>query len=701
MDENTFDILMIEDDEDDYFVVKTLLSKIRSTSYRLEWASTYEEGITAVCGNPFDACLLDYRLGERNGLELLREAMSKGCDVPIILLTGQGDYDLDLKAMESGAADYLVKGLINQDLLERSIRYSIVRRQTERALRNARDELEIRVRERTADLAEANRALTDSEERYRMLIDSALDIIYSISADRVIEGVNPAFEQVTGWSEKDWVDREFPEIIHPDDLPRMLDRLKRMENGERLPSAEARTLTKSGAYIVLEFKTVARMRKGKVTGFIGTARDVTERKRMEEALRSAKNELELRVWERTAELARANVALKKNEQRLEALWELSQISTASEKEIADFVLNRQVGITESKFGSLGLLNENETEFTLQAWSKEVVRECAVYFAHTRFPVAEAGLWADAVKRRQPLVVNDYKGVPTLMDGCPPGHIELNRLLIVPVVAGGKVVAVAMVANKETDYDEADVRQISLLMDGMWRLIERERARRALRESENLAAMGRALASVAHDIKTPLISIGGFTKMVQRHLDPASRDFANLGIVLGETERLENMVKDMLDFSKPLELHKSPQDVCGIVRETLALLAGVAKEMGVVLTARLPAGEGRVPIDAMRMKQVLLNLVMNAIQASPRGQTVTVLLRIKDQGVIFDVVDCGCGIPFDKRPEIFSPFFTTKKTGTGLGLSIVKKIVEAHQGHVEVLDNTDAGLTFRVVLPLAA
>ncbi len=560
-------------------------------------------------------------------------------------------------------------------------------------------ELEVRTRARTEDITATNRALADSEERYWVLVESALDIIYSVSSDGKIEDLNPAFEAVTGWSASDWIGKDFEPLIHPEELSKILDRRRKLLSGEILPSAEARILTKSGEYRILEFKTVPRMKNGKVEGLIGTARDITERKRMEEALQTANYLLEERVRERTKELARSNEARRINEARLEALWELSQLSGASEKEIGDFVLDRQVNITGSEFGMFGFINEEETFVTLHAWSQKVLRECAL--ERTHWPVEESVIWTDLMTNRQPVIVNDCNSKKWSVKGCPSDHVPLRRVLSVPVFDGERIVAVAMVANKDTDYDESDAKQVSLLLEGIWRFMERERADKALRDSERLAAMGRTLAALAHDIKTPLISIGGFTQLVRRHLEPGSQDCKALDIVLTETKRLEKMVKDMLDFSQPLELEKSPENVCGIVEETIEIVADEAQREKVTVDAHLSKCENLVSMDAMRIRQALINLVMNAIQATPKDGIVSVNLGRTEQDVVFDVVDSGGGIPLDERPKVFSPFFTTKKEGTGLGLPIVKKIVEAHKGRLEILDNPDAGLTFRVLLPIAA
>ena len=106
----------------------------------------------------------------------------------------------------------------------------------------------------------------------------------------------------------------------------------------------------------------------------------------------------------------------------------------------------------------------------------------------------------------------------------------------------------------------------------------------------------------------------------------------------------------------------------------------------------------IAVDAMRMKQVVINLVMNAVQASPEGETVIVGSHYRGENLVIDVVDHGSGIPPEKRDEIFYPFVSSKKEGTGLGLAIVRKIIEAHKGQVRVFDNPESGVTFRVFIP---
>ncbi len=161
-------VLLIEDDEDDYVFIRDSLTDISRKRYALTWKSTFEDAMHEIDRHDYDACLLDYRLGIHDGLEVLREAGRKGWPVPIIVLTGRGDYDVDVQAMKSGASDYLVKEEINPDLLERSIRYAVEKARAWNALERSYEEMERRVEKRTAELVELNKALSFSSEQLKM-----------------------------------------------------------------------------------------------------------------------------------------------------------------------------------------------------------------------------------------------------------------------------------------------------------------------------------------------------------------------------------------------------------------------------------------------------------------------------------------------------------------------------------------------------
>ncbi|MCB2186493.1 MAG: HAMP domain-containing histidine kinase [Deltaproteobacteria bacterium] len=231
----------------------------------------------------------------------------------------------------------------------------------------------------------------------------------------------------------------------------------------------------------------------------------------------------------------------------------------------------------------------------------------------------------------------------------------------------------------------------------WLSDQARRRREELRQARDLAAMGRAVSAVAHDMKTPLMAIGGFVRQVERTLPPDDPAVVKLEIALHQTARLEAMVRDMLSFARPLDLNLDSVELGALARDVVAVAGALADQREVRLAVETPLGEVTCPADRLRLEQALLNLVNNAVEASEPGQEVVVrAVRVGDLPAL-EVVDQGPGIPPAQRQEVLQPFFSTKKEGTGLGLAIVNKVVEAHGGQLEILDQTGPGTIFRLTL----
>jgi signal transduction histidine kinase len=143
MEDQAIKILLVEDDEDDYLIIRDVLLEIEGQEFELDWVSTYQEAIEKIMSNRYDVCLMDYRLGEWDGIQLTEDFLRRGFREPVILLTGLGSHDVDIQAMSKGAADYLEKGDLNPKLLERSIRYAIAHAKTLSALRTSESQLRI------------------------------------------------------------------------------------------------------------------------------------------------------------------------------------------------------------------------------------------------------------------------------------------------------------------------------------------------------------------------------------------------------------------------------------------------------------------------------------------------------------------------------------------------------------------------------
>ncbi len=232
------------------------------------------------------------------------------------------------------------------------------------------------------------------------------------------------------------------------------------------------------------------------------------------------------------------------------------------------------------------------------------------------------------------------------------------------------------------------------------LVEKEKKRHiALLRVESLAAVGKAVSEIAHDMRTPLMAIGGFASLLSRKLHSDDTSRKKLDLIIQETSRLESMVKEMLDFGKPLELELTKANLNEVVQEAIQVAKLMAMKAGVKLEADLEPSSPSLLIDIPRIKQVLLNLVVNAVQASPAGEHVLIKTHLTGNHVFLEVIDCGCGIEQDVSESIFVPFFSRSKEGTGLGLAIVRKIVEAHGGEVSFDSNNEKGVTFTVRLPI--
>lgn len=172
----------------------------------------------------------------------------------------------------------------------------------------------------------------------------------------------------------------------------------------------------------------------------------------------------------------------------------------------------------------------------------------------------------------------------------------------------------------------------------------------------------------------------------------------LDLVARETSRLESMVREMLDFGRPLELLKSEEDLKGLVEDCVEACRPIADKQGVEIRTELDLDLPPLALDRNRFSQVVMNLITNVVQASPSGETVLAQTRWDGDEAVLDLRDHGQGIREGDRDKVFEPFVSTKKGGTGLGLPIVKKIVEAHGGGVSWRANPEGGVTFSVRLP---
>ncbi|HEY9892044.1 MAG TPA: response regulator [Candidatus Sericytochromatia bacterium] len=252
MNNDPVKVLLVDDDEDDYVLTRDWFSEMENARFELHWVSNYDTAINAIADRQHDVYLFDYRLGTRNGLELLREALTNGCKAPIILLTGQGDHEVDIEAMKAGAADYLDKSQLGAPLLERSIRYAIERNQAEQ-----------KIREQAA------------------LLDIATDAIIVRDLENNIIFWNKGAERLYGWQAADVLGKNALKILYKDKSFQLKSALKSLfSKGEW--QGELHQVTQAGKSIIVESRwTLVRDEAMQPKSLLSVSTDITEKKQLE------------------------------------------------------------------------------------------------------------------------------------------------------------------------------------------------------------------------------------------------------------------------------------------------------------------------------------------------------------------------------------------------------------------------------------
>ena len=412
MDEK--DSILIVDDDDG--MRRSLALVLTKKGYEVETAETGREALGKAQGRFFNAVLLDIRMPDVAGIDLLAPLKGMHPDIVTIMITGYASLETAMQALNGGASAYITKPL-NMDEVVAKVRYTL--------------------------------------EKQRLMMENR----------------------------------------------KLLRELKQ---------------------------------------------ELTERMLADEALERAKEELEMRVAERTAELKALNdelineVRVRKQaeetqtclRQRLEALWTIASMTDADYQTLCEHVLVELVSLTQSPYAFFGFLNESESIMTFHSWSKEVLKDCRVREAPIEFPVATAGIWANAVRHRQMMIINDYKADHPDKKGLPEGHVPITRILEVPIFSGGHIIALSVVANKATDYTEEDARQISAFVNNVQIILERKRAEEArqvteqnFRNSLDNSPLGIRIVSSGGELlyaNQALLDIYGYNSIEELKAQPAGK-----------------------------------------------------------------------------------------------------------------------------------------------------------------------------------
>ena len=611
MERNRIKILLVDDDEDDYVITRGLLSEIEGTEFDLEWVATFNGALDAIARRVHDVYLVDYGLGERTGLDLLREVVRGGCKGPIILLTGQGDHEVDVEAMKLGAADYLVKGQITPALLGRSIRYAIERSQVIEALR-------------------------DSEKQYKRLFrDNPLPIwIYDVDSLNIL-AVNDAAIRSYLFSRDEFLQ------MTVEDLGVALDFAGAAIAGwphgsDRGVTAKTQVRKKDGSIIDVEVTWHDGSFAGRRARMV-MAKDITQRKQVEDALRKSEEHFRM-LTENALDLTHI----------VEPNGVIRYHSPSAER-VTGYPAREVVGRSAADF-----VHPDDLAECIAAGAMIVRNPGSAVSAEFRFQHKD-GSWRrlEAIARK------------------PAGD-----------TAGGGIIV-----------NSRDV-------------TERNSLQEQLIQAEKLAALGRLVSGIAHELNNPLTSVIGYTQLALSRSDLGADLREQLETVGQQGQRARHIVHNMLSFARQHKPARSGVDINRLLEATLELRTYEFAVNNIEIDRQF----GEVPQivgDPHLLQQVFMNILINAEQAIRLAKR-SGNLSIKTESKKVDgagwakiaITDDGPGIPPDVMGRIFDPFFTTKQVGegTGLGLSISYGIIKEHGGLIRAESPSGAGTTFIVELP---
>jgi PAS domain S-box-containing protein len=518
------------------------------------------------------------------------------------------------------------------------------------------------------DRKRAEEALRASETRFSGILEVSHDAIISIDERRTIRLFNRAAERLFGYTREDVIGRPLDLLlpdrfhsVHNDHLRdfaalsvgarRMGERLEiygRKKNGKEFPAeAFISKLVMNGETIM----TVA-------------LRDVAERKRAEEKIRSLNRELERRVAERTAEL------------RSERDLQKQYLDVAG---VILLVIGSDQMVTSINKKGCEVLGYEESEIVGQNWFDHFLPE------RLRDEVRAA------------------------FDRVMAGDLQSAEYYANPILCRGGEERTIMWHNSVLRDQQGRIH--STLSSGM-DMTEKLQLEQRIRQAEKLAAVGQLSSGLAHEIGTPLNVIAGRAELMIQKMAPSDPMRENLGRILSQIERITKIVNQLLDFARSRPLEARPVRLGSLIREILSLLEHQIRSNRIAVDFEPPDPFPEIAADPDQIQQVFLNVLINAIQAMPAGGTLSVRFSrttrrrqredpVGNRFVRVEISDTGSGIPPEQISRVFDPFFTTKDIGkgTGLGLAISSRIVQSHGGWMNVKSIRGDGSLFNIYLPV--
>lgn len=423
---------------------------------------------------------------------------------------------------------------------------------------------------------------------------------------------------------------------------------------------ERKMVAENGVWYVEITASPLKDKGGAVIGGIELARNITSRRQMADKLVEYKNRLQELVELRTDELFKANAKLK---------------AEIAERRHAEAALRK----SEEKYRDL-FENAVDPIFIVGADRryKDVNKRAVELFGYSKEEFLSMGIF-DVIPPEQ----------------IPRSENELEKLKR----EGAYEKFIGKMRKKDGFWVDVEVSSSAIIEEGMIvgsrdivrDITERKRAE----QKERMAELGAVAAKIAHDLRNPLVSIGGFAKRLKNSLSGSPEEYA--GIIIKEAQRLEGTLKDILGFIREGQLQKEPVDLAELLEDIVAPYEDELAERRITLLREL-AGPLRIDADPFHLGEALASLVINAMQAIGSEGTIGFRAAVDGPHVEITLSDTGPGIAERDLYSVFKPFFTTKVSGTGLGLTIAKRIIQEHEGTLDISSKAGRGTTIVVRIP---
>lgn len=565
------------------------------------------------------------------------------------------------------------------------------------AFENAR--LYQKIEQELSERKRAQEALLISETHYRELADSITDILFELDHDLRYTHWNKASEMFAGISAEDTIGRSMTELFEASEEQSRREEIYKNVLRERQARTFETEVVVKGQKRSLEINAYPSAR-----GVSVVAKDVTDRKRSE-------------------------IIMQKR-------FELMEYSSHhSLDELMQRTVDEVSELTGSMIGFFHFVQEDQNTLGLQTWSTNALQLFNVPLSlGGHLALNQAGVWADAVHQRRPLIQNDYEAL-TDKKGLPQGHVPIAREIVIPIIRNEKVMAIMGIGNKAQEYTSYDLEVAERLADYAWDITERkqmqvalemERNQLAKRVEERTSDLSRAnsnlaralrvkdefLANMSHELRTPLNAILGLSESLGEQIaGPLNEKQQKYITTISESgHHLLSLINDILDLAKieanQITLDINKVDVQQVCQASLRMIKQLAQKKNQDVVLEIGDGVGLMWADERRLKQMIVNLLGNAVKFTPEYGKIGLEVH-GDQvanKVTITVWDNGIGIKEVDLARLFQPFvqldsgLAREATGTGLGLALVAQMARLHGGSVTAVSEAGKGSRFSIILP---